>query len=294
MNSNEPKPRVALLGLGIMGTGMASRLLAAGFPLTVYNRNPDRASPFAARGARIAATPRQAAADADIIISMVADDVASRTIWMEADGALAGASPEAMLIESSTLTPGWVRELAAAASKCGYELLDAPVTGSKAQSAAGELTFLVGGSAQALERARPALAVMGRAIHHLGPTGSGALLKLINNFLCGVQLVSMAEAFAFIERCGLNREASLEFLKGGAGGSPLIRTVSDRMTSANFDPNFKLRLLAKDLNYAVSEAHNHSLELATVISAVAVLNKAITAGKGDNDMAAVVEVFREP
>ena len=293
MNSNNPKPRVALFGLGIMGSGMASRLLDAGVALTVFNRNPERAGPFAAKGARIAATPRDAAAHAEFIISMVADDTASRAIWLGSDGALGGVQPGAILIESSTLTPGWVRELAAAASTKGCELLDAPVTGSKMQSAAGELNFLVGGSAAALEKARPVLAMMGRSIHHLGPTGSGAQLKLINNFLCGVQVVSLAEGFAFIERCGLNRDASLEFLKGGAAGSPLFKTVADRMAGQKFEPNFKLHLLAKDLNYAASEARNHSLELSTVMSAVAVLNKAIAAGEGDKDMAAVVELFRK-
>lgn len=294
MNSNNPKPRVALFGLGIMGSGMASRLLDAGVALTVFNRNPERAAPFAAKGARITSTPREAAADASILISMVADDSASRAVWLGLDGALSSVQSGAILIESSTLTHGWVRELAAAASKKGCELLDAPVTGSKMQSAAGELNFLVGGPATALEKARPVLAMMGRNIHHFGPTGSGALIKLINNFLCGVQVVSLAEAFAFIERCGLNRDASLEFLKGGAAGSPLFKTVSDRMAGQKFEPNFKLHLLAKDLNYAASEARNHSLELNTATSAVAVLNKAIAAGKGEKDMAAVVEVFRKP
>jgi 3-hydroxyisobutyrate dehydrogenase len=293
MNSNKPITHVALCGLGIMGSGMAARLLDSGVALTVFNRNPDRAAPLAAKGAKLAGTPREAAAGAEFVISMVADDAASRAVWMGVDGALSGVKAGTVLIESSTLTPGWVRELAAEASKRRCELLDAPVTGSKTQSAAGELNFLVGGSAEALEKARPVLAMMGRNIHHFGPTGSGALIKLINNFLCGVQVVSLAEAFALIERSGLNRDASLEFLKGGAAGSPLFKTIADRMAGQKFEPNFKLHLLAKDLNYAAAEARNHSLELATVMSAVEVLNKAITAGKGDKDMAAVVEIFRK-
>lgn len=294
MNSSTPKPGVALCGLGIMGSGMASRLLDSDVALTVFNRNPDRSAPFTAKGARLAATPRAAAENAEFVISMVADDTASRAVWTGSEGALNGVKAGAVLIECSTLTPGWVKELAGAASKRACELLDAPVTGSKMQSAAGELNFLVGGSAAALERARPVLALMGRNIHHFGPTGSGALIKLINNFLCGVQVVSLAEAFAFIERCGLNRDASLEFLKRGAAGSPLFKTVADRMAGQKFDPNFKLHLLAKDLSYAVSEACNHSLELATVLSAFGVLNKAVAAGKGDKDMAAVVEIFGKP
>jgi len=130
---------------------------------------------------------------------MVADDNASRSMWLGELGALVGAARGTLLIESSTLAVGWVKELAAAAEARGCELLDAPVTGSKIHAPSGELSFLVGGSAAALEKARPVLAVMSRAIHHLGPTGSGALLKLINNFLCGVQAASLAEALAVIE-----------------------------------------------------------------------------------------------
>ena len=188
------KSPIAFLGLGIMGSGMARRLLGAGFPVTVYNRNCDKAAPLAAAGARIAASPREAAAGAKVVIAMVADDAASRGLWLGEQGALAGAARGTVLVESSTLTVGWVKELAAAAAAGGFEFLDAPVTGSKMQAAAGELNFLVGGEAATLEKIRPVLVPMSRSIVHLGPTGSGALIKLINNFVCGVQVASLAEA----------------------------------------------------------------------------------------------------
>src|SRR5882724_9831071 len=129
------KPRVAILGLGIMGGGMARRLLSEGFPVTVYNRNPDRAVPFATAGAFVAGSPREAASRADVVVSMVADDVASRSIWLGENGALAGANRGSVLIESSTLTVGWIKELSAAAAHRGFEFLDAPVTGTKPHAA---------------------------------------------------------------------------------------------------------------------------------------------------------------
>ena len=201
MTSTTAGPRVAILGLGLMGSGMARRLLGAGFPLTVYNRSADKAASLVADGARLAASPGDAAVDAEFIVSMVADDSASRGLWFGERGALGNVSPGAIVIESSTVTTGWINALADAARAKDVELLDAPVTGSRTQAASGELNFLVGGSEAALERARPLFAAMGKSATRVGPTGSGALLKLINNFLCGVQAVSLAEALALIE-CG--------------------------------------------------------------------------------------------
>jgi len=284
--------RIAFLGLGIMGAGMARRLAGAGFPLTVYNRNPERVAAFAQFGARATATPREAAQEADIIMSMVADDPASRSIWLGDQGALAGAKAGAVLVESSTVSPAWVQELAAAAAARGCALLDAPVTGSKSHAASGELNFLVGGAADALEKARPALAVMSRSIVHLGPTGNGAMFKLINNFICGVQVAALAQGLVLVDKSGLNREQAVELLKNGAPGSPLVKTLADRMTASDFTPNFLLKLMAKDLGYAITEAKRHSIDLTTAGSALAVFARAMSLGHGDKDMAAVIEPLR--
>src|SRR5450759_2980945 len=287
------KPRIAFLGLGIMGSGMARRLLINGFPLTVFNRNAEKSKPFAADGAQVAASPREAASRAEVIISMVADDNASRSLWLGDNGALAAATPGTLCIECSTVTVGWVKELAAAAAARQCELLDAPVTGSKVQAASGELNFIVGGPAATLEKIRPVLAAMGKSIVHLGPVGSGALLKLINNFVCGVQVASLAEAMSMIERSGLDRTRALEILTAGAPGSPLVKTVATRMTTSDYAPNFLLRLMAKDLGYAVEEGGKLSLNLATAASALDIFKQAMASGHGDQDMSAVVEQFRK-
>ena len=276
-----------------MGGGMARRLLVNGFPLTVFNRNAEKSKPFAAEGAHVAAAPCEAAAQADFIISMVADDNAARSLWLGENGALAGTKSGTICIECSTVTVNWERELAAAAAAKKCEFLDAPVTGSKKQAASGELNFLVGGDSATLEKARPVLAAMIKAIVHLGPTGSGALIKLINNFVCGVQVASLAEALAMIERSGLDRAKALEVLSGGAPGSPLFKAVSTRMTTPNFTPNFLLRLMAKDLGYAIQEGGKLSVELLTAGAALNEFQKAITAGHGEKDIAAIVEPFRK-
>ena len=287
------QPGIAFIGLGLMGSGMARRLLANGFQLTVFNRNAEKSTAFAAAGARVAGTPREAAAQAGVILSMVADDNASRSLWLGENGALSGVQPGALCVECSTVTVGWVRELCAAATARGCEFLDAPVTGSKTHAASGELTFLVGGDAAALEKARPVLSAMGKAIVHAGPTGSGSLLKLINNFLCGAQVASLAGAVAMIERSGLDRAKALEVLTGGAPGSPLVKTVAARMTAPDFTPNFPLRLMTKDLGYAIHEGGKLSVALATATAALEDFQRAIAAGHGDKDIAAVVEPFRK-
>jgi 3-hydroxyisobutyrate dehydrogenase len=293
MTSDQRKPRIAFLGLGIMGAGMAGRLLDAGFPLTVYNRSVARAHALGARGAVVADSPRAAASEADIVFSMVADDAASRAMWEGERGALAGARPGTILVECSTLTVRRVRELAHAAAGAGCTFIDAPVTGSKLQAAAGELLFLVGAEADALARIRPALEAMGKTIIHLGPVGSGALVKLINNFLCGVQAASLAEAIAVIERSELDRDRTVQAIVNGSPGSPVMKTLASRILADDFSPNFYLHLLVKDMGYAIAEGESRGVPMKTAATALEVLREAVAQGHGDHDMAAVVQQFRE-
>jgi 3-hydroxyisobutyrate dehydrogenase len=286
------KPQTAIFGLGIMGTGMARRLLSLNFPVTVYNRNQKKAGPLVSSGARLAPTPREAASGAAIVISMVADDRASRDVWLGPDGILAGARAGSVLIESSTLSVAWVKELAASAAKHGCEFLDAPVTGTKPHAASGELVFLVGGNGAALEIARPILSVLGRDVIHLGPHGSGALMKLINNFVCGVQAASFAEAAAMIEAAGLERQKAFSVLTEGAPGSGIVKRVAGRVLANDFDPNFALQLMAKDLAYALQEGNALGMRLQTAAAALEIFRKAIAVGYGNEDFSAVTRAYK--
>jgi 3-hydroxyisobutyrate dehydrogenase len=286
---NMAKPQVAFLGLGIMGSGMAARLANAGFPLTVYNRNRKKAIPLEKGGAKIAGSAREAVANAEIVVSMVSDDAASRGVWLGENGALAGVKPGTLLIESSTLTVDWVKELAAAAGKQKCTFVDAPVTGTKPHAASGELFFLVGGSAAALEVAKPLLEVMGRGFAHLGPVGSGALMKLVNNVLAAVQAASFAEVSALIDAGGLDREKAWAILTNGAPGSPLIKTISSRSAANDLTVNFALRLMAKDIRYTTEEAAKRGLTFQTATAALKVFEQAVAKGYGESDLSAVIK-----
>lgn len=281
--------KIAFLGVGVMGSGMATRLLDAGFPVTVWNRNAARAEPLRGKGAAIAASPREAAATADVVIAMVADDTASRAVWTGKNGALEGFRDGAVAIECSTLSPAWVTELAGLVEARGGSFLDAPVTGSKLQAATGEVLFLVGGDPAALDRVRDVLRPMSRDAAHMGPVASGARMKLVNNFMSAVQAVALGEALAFSHECGLDPVGAMHVLTNGAPGSPLVKTVGARMMAHDYGVNFFLHLMRKDVSYAADEAKRHGVELRTAAAALARFDEAIAAGWGDADFAAVAE-----
>ncbi len=284
---------VALLGLGVMGSGMAQNLLKAGFSLTVYNRTRAKAEPFAAKGARVAETPKGAVSTAQVILSMVGDDTASRAMWLGENGALVGAEPDTVLVECSTLSLDWVRELAGHAASHNLAFLDSPVTGSKDAAEAGELRLLVGGDAAVLERVRPVLEAVSRRIDLFGPTGSGALIKLINNLMGGVQAVVLAEGLALAECAGLDMEQVVSFIINGAPGSPIVKGKAARMAARDYaDTQFALKWMHKDTTYALRAADEFGVPMPTVAVAREVYCMARNLGLGEADFAAVIEALR--
>jgi len=289
MSETTAKPSVALLGLGIMGSGMARRLLSLDFSLAVYNRNRNKAIPLGEAGAFVAASPREAASRAQMVLSMVSDDDASREVWQGEDGALLGAAPGSILVEASTLSVDWVKSLASKAAEHGCQFLDAPVTGTKPHAAAGELLFLVGGSAETLSAARILFSALGRDVIHLGPTGSGALMKLVNNFLCGVQAASFAEALSLVQAGGVDRRKVLSILSAGAPGSMILKRMAEKVETNDFAPVFALRWMAKDIRYAIRSASEQKLTLPTASAALADFLQAIADGHGDEDFAGIVK-----
>ena len=280
--------RIALLGVGTMGAGMAASWLKNGFPLTIWNRTPARAAPFAAQGATIAATPREAAEGADIIVAMVADDDASRDVWLGASGALESAKPGAILIESSTLTPDWVRELGAKAQERGCRFLDAPVGGSRTAAAAGQLVLFVGGDAETLEAARPALEAVAQRVNHVGSTGAGATWKLINNMLIATQAAGLAEALAFARKSGFAPDQISALIGSSAAASPIVQLKLPRMIEGEFDEtDFALYLMHKDTRYAVALAEKLGAPHDVIAAAETAFARAEAKGLGAKDFAAV-------
>jgi len=240
---------IAFLGLGAMGSRMAVNLQLAGFTLRVYNRDRAKARALADKGAQACETPAAAVQGASFVVSMVADDLATRAVMLGADGAVAAAAAGAIIVDSSTNTPAMAREVAQAAAARRVQYLDAPVSGSLAQAQGKELVFMVGGDAAAFERAQPVLKAMGRMSKHMGASGTGATIKLINNMLSGAATVAIAEAVMTAEAAGLDRAATLEVLAEGAAGSRLLKTRMPKMFSRDFTPQFQLQLMEKDLRY---------------------------------------------
>jgi 3-hydroxyisobutyrate dehydrogenase len=281
--------RVAILGLGIMGGGMAANWLAKGFEVAVWNRTASKAQALAGKGAKVAATPREAATGADFIFAMVSDDDVSRAIWLGADGALAGAKSGAIGVESSTLTPDWIRELGGKAQAKGVGFLDAPVGGSRPAADAGELRFFVGGDPKTYEAARPALAAVGSRMDLLGPLGAGATWKLINNQLGAGQIAALAEALEVARKAGFKAEKISELILGGPAASPMVKLKLPRMLAHDFEPaDFALNLMLKDARYAAALAQSLGAPAGVIEGAVKAFARADAKGLGAKDIAAVV------
>ncbi|HEX4310055.1 MAG TPA: NAD(P)-dependent oxidoreductase, partial [Acidobacteriaceae bacterium] len=205
--------RVAVLGMGAMGSRMAISLLRAGHSVVVWNRTPDRTKPLIEQGATAATSPFEAAKHADLVLSVVRDNEASRRVWLSPDdGALKSMSDKAIGVESSTLTPNWTRELASAFAARGVPFLDAPVVGTRAQADTVTLIHLVGGDASTLARAQPVLSAIGNVAHHVGAAGSGAALKLLVNALLAIQVATIGELLGAAERLGLDRRRAGEVI----------------------------------------------------------------------------------
>jgi 3-hydroxyisobutyrate dehydrogenase len=247
--------RVAFIGLGRMGHGMAGRYLDAGFTVAVFNRSKAKAEDLIARGARWAASPKDAATDADAVVTMVADDAASRSVWLGQNGAAAAMKPGAIAIECSTVSYAHVLELSRELRGRGLIYIDSPVTGLPDAAASGKLTLLIGAEPADLEQARPFLAPLSSTIRHFGAVGTGTVYKLINNLMGAIQIAGLAEGLAIAERAGLDIKLVLEAIESGVAASPQVIRHSRRMAARNFaGANFTAALRHKDAAYAVALA----------------------------------------
>jgi 3-hydroxyisobutyrate dehydrogenase len=285
--------RIAVLGLGNMGATMASRWLAKGFPVSVWNRNPAKAGPIVARGATAATTPREAVAEADVVVAMVTDDEASRRVWLGADGVLAALRAGTVAIESSTLSPTWIRELAGEVMAVGARFLDAPVGGAPTAVAAGTLTIFAGGDAATVEAARPVLAAISSRIEHVGETGAGATWKLINYMMAAAQIAGLAEVLTLAEKAGISRTRAADLIRNSVTASPAVLGKMPRMVERRFDdPDAALSLIAKDERYALELARVFGVKPEILPTVSAIYERALAEGLGDLDMTAVIETIR--
>jgi 3-hydroxyisobutyrate dehydrogenase-like beta-hydroxyacid dehydrogenase len=247
--------RVAFIGLGRMGHGMAGRYLDAGFTVAVWNRSKAKAEDLIARGAQWATSPEDAAIDADAVVTMVADDEASRAVWLTKDGAAATMKAGTLAIECSTVSYQHALDMARELRGRGLVYIDCPVTGLPEAAATGKLTLLVGADTADLDSAKPYLAPIGSVIRHFGAVGSGTVYKLINNLMGAVQIASLAEGIAMAEQAGLDMKLVAEAMATGAVASPQVIRHSRRMVARDFSgASFTAALRHKDAAYAVKLA----------------------------------------
>lgn len=284
--------KVAVLGMGAMGSRMATALLKAGHGVTVWNRDPDKTTPLVEAGAKAVDTPRQAVQGVDFAICMVRDDDASRQVWLSADtGALSGMPEDAVAIESSTVTIAWARELAEQCRTCRIAFLDAPVAGSRPQAEAAQLIYLVGGDASVVAKAEPVFRVMGSVVHHAGPAGSGAAVKLAVNVLLGVQVATMAEVLALMRRNGIDGARVVEIVSSTPVCSPAAKAAASAMLTGNFAPMFPIELVEKDLGYVLDAANVSGTRVPVTQAAQRVFIEAIEQGYGADQMTRVVQLY---
>jgi 3-hydroxyisobutyrate dehydrogenase-like beta-hydroxyacid dehydrogenase len=286
------KPAIGFIGLGLMGKPMAANLLRAGFAVTVWNRTRARTQDLTQQGAKVAATPREAAAAADVLITMVSDPLAlEEVLW--AGGALEGLRRGSTYIDSSTVAPTLARRIAAACSDRGAEFLDAPVTGGTWGAEKGELVFMLGGNAETLKRMEPVLSAMGKRWFHLGPHGAGQTVKLAMNMILALEVDALAEALALVTGAGLPGKRLIEVLQSSMARATVLDVKAPMMLEGNYAPSFPLRLMHKDLGLALDLANQLGVPLPATAAAREIYNGVKGAAKEDLDYAAVARFWQK-
>ena len=287
--------RIAFLGLGKMGSGMAARLLVAGHTLSVYNRTLSRAEPLGRLGAQVTASARAASEKADIIIGMTADDESSRAMWLGEHGALAAANaPDALVIECSTLSHDWVLELASEVRKRGFRYVDSPVTGLPDAAAAGTLTLLVGATLADLDASRPIFTPLATRVLHFGEVGQGTVYKLMVNLMGAVQIAAAAEGIVMAERAGLDLTLVGDAIASGQAASPqVVRTVrrfiaGEHSSGVNFTPALRL----KDIEYALRLARKLGVSGEFGAVAATFYRRLVEHGFGQDNESRIIDAVR--
>ena len=254
--------RVAFIGLGVMGYPMAGHCQKAGFPVTVYNRTTAKAEQWTREfGGAFAATPREAAEQADFVLVCVGNDDDVRSVMMGEDGVLAGVRQGAIVIDHTTTSAELARELSDAAQATGAEFLDAPVSGGQAGAEKGQLAIMAGGEASAFARAEPVFAAYGKAWDLLGPAGSGQQCKMVNQICIAGILQGLSEGLALAMSSGLDVEKVQKILSGGAAQSWQLENRAHTMARDEYDFGFAIDWMVKDLGYSLEEAERRGLSL---------------------------------
>ncbi len=285
--------KIAFLGLGAMGTRMAQKLIDAGLDVVVWNRSEEATLHFTKQGVSVASNPRHAVEGADYVVSMVRDDDASRSVWLDKEnGALGGMKEQAIALECSTLSLNWVKELETAFTNKKRHLVDVPLAGSRPQAEAAQLIFFAGGTDQNVESVKPLLQYMGSAVHHVGKTGAGTMVKLMVNSLFGSQLAVMAELIALVDQTSFDVNRALDALSQTPVCSMEAKLSAQAMVSGMFNPQFPIELVAKDFDCLQQTAEKIGASLNVVTQVGETFRQCVNKGFGKDNITGIIQLYQ--
>ena len=282
---------VGFVGLGIMGKPMAENLIEAGFDLVVYNRTREKAEEL--EGAHVAESPKEVAEQSDIIITMLPDSPQVEEVLAGEDGVLGGVRDGALIVDMSTISPVVTEELSEKAREKGASMLDAPVSGGDVGAIDGTLSIMVGGSEEDFERARPLFEVMGGTVTHVGPVGTGQVVKAANQIVVALTIEAVSEALVLGSKGGVAPEKILDVLGGGLAGNKVMDLKREKMLDHSFDPGFKVELHHKDLGIALAAGREYGVTLPVTAVVDQMLQDLKTRGRGDRDHSAILTLIEE-
>lgn len=285
--------KIAFIGLGIMGSRMAANLQKSGHAVTVYNRTAAKGDPLRAQGARVADSPANAADGVEILFTMLSDPDAVAAVALGPQGFLDRLGRGTTWIDCSTVNPSFSKRMAAEAARRGIRFIDAPVSGSSPVAADGKLTFWVGGDAADVDKVRPALSCMGKRIEHLGPAGCGTVMKLVVNLLLGTGLAAFAEALLLGESLGLPQAKLFDLLNGLPMVAPYLLTKRPQIESGNYEAQFPLAWMQKDLHLATLSGYECGAALPVTNTAKEVYRLAMRSGRAHADVSAIYDYLAD-
>jgi 2-hydroxy-3-oxopropionate reductase len=283
--------KIGFIGLGIMGRPMALNLRKAGHELFVYARRKESMEPLTTAGATACGSPLEAAAKSEVVFTMVADTPDVEQVMLGTNGIMHGVRAGSVVVDMSTISPDATRVMAAALSKKGVEMLDAPVSGGEVGAINATLSIMVGGKPEAFARVRPLFEAMGKNIVHVGGNGAGQVAKACNQIVVALTIEAVAEALTFARRQGVDAAKVREALMGGFAGSKILEVHGKRMLDGDYKPGFKTRLHQKDLRIVMDSAHALGLGLPGTALVAQQLNALMGAGDGELDSSAIVRAL---
>jgi 2-hydroxy-3-oxopropionate reductase len=286
-------PRVGFIGLGIMGKPMARNLLKAGFPLTVHNRSRAKIDELVKDGAAAAASPKEVASVADIIITMLPNSPDVELVALGAGGIREGAKAGQLLIDMSTINPIVSQKIAGELARVGVAMVDAPVSGGEKGAIDGTLSIMAGGTPEDFERALPAFNALGKTITHMGPLGAGGFTKLANQIIVAINLTAIGEALVFGTKAGVDPQKMVRALSGGLAGSKCLDQKSEKILTGDFAPGFKVDLHFKDLNLIQDAARSVGAPIPIAALVEQLFAALRVRGRGGLDHSSIVTLFED-